>query len=297
MNREPHKVKALGREKAELCRIRSRSEITCLHGGSGTQEELCDDGNSAKDHKTDAKENVKPPYSPTPNKNLRLKHGLNHCVLLPGQSADNHAPNKRAKIESAVPWDLEEAKAKVKALWLASSMADARILALEKTVKALQSSNMELQRTITNEIHFVQEFFGERLTSVLKRGIGVEHGLCAVPVAPVRRVADPFRRAPEIFFDGMATGRFERATAVEMTAMTATGRHDGKTVLEVGLTGNQRRQSARISPSSARTFCTNAFWTLSTPSDPKQTSSQATTTVSIEHFHPYGMKKTNNIEL
>ncbi|KAJ6622031.1 hypothetical protein B0H10DRAFT_1944870 [Mycena sp. CBHHK59/15] len=113
----------------------------------------------------------------------------------------------------------------------------------------------------------------------------------------VRRVADPFRRAPEIFFDGTATGRFERATAVEMTAVTATGRHDGKTVLEVGLTGNQRRQSARISPSSARTFCTNAFWTLSTPSDPKQTSAQATTTVSIEHFHPYGMKKTNNIEL
>ncbi|KAJ6615301.1 hypothetical protein B0H10DRAFT_1950008 [Mycena sp. CBHHK59/15] len=113
----------------------------------------------------------------------------------------------------------------------------------------------------------------------------------------VRRVADPFRQAPEIFFDGTATGRFERATAVEMTAVTATGRHDGKTVLEVGLTGNQRRQSARISPSSARTFCTNAFWTLSTPSDPKQTSAQATTTVSIEHFHPYGMKKTNNIEL
>ncbi|KAJ6543825.1 hypothetical protein B0H10DRAFT_2203144 [Mycena sp. CBHHK59/15] len=100
----------------------------------------------------------------------------------------------------------------------------------------------------------------------------------------VRRVADPFRRAPEIFFDGTATGRFERATAVEMTAVTATGRHDRKTVLEVGLTGNQRRQSARISPSSARTFCTNAFWTLSTPSDPKQTSAQATTTVSIEHF-------------
>ena len=38
----------------------------------------------------------------------------------------------------------------------------------------------------------------------------------------VQRVADPFRRAPEIFFDGTATGRFERATAV-----TATGRHDG----------------------------------------------------------------------
>ncbi|KAJ6537584.1 hypothetical protein B0H10DRAFT_2232576 [Mycena sp. CBHHK59/15] len=172
--------------------------------GVETQEELCDDGNSAvsaeikikKEHKTDAKENVKPPYSPTPNKeNLRLKHGLNHCVLLPGQSADNRAPNKRAKIESAVPSDLEEAKglalqpllqrqsrisaleAKVKALRLASSMADARILALEKTVKDLQSSNMELQRTITNEIHFVQEFFGERLTSVLKRVIGVEHGV------------------------------------------------------------------------------------------------------------------------
>ncbi|KAJ7248700.1 hypothetical protein C8J57DRAFT_1240118 [Mycena rebaudengoi] len=62
----------------------------------------------------------------------------------------------------------------------------------------------------------------------------------------VRRVADPFRRAPEIFFDGTATGRFERVTAV-----TATGRHDGKTVLEVGLAGNQRRQSGRESPSSA----------------------------------------------
>ncbi|KAJ6628644.1 hypothetical protein B0H10DRAFT_1940461 [Mycena sp. CBHHK59/15] len=166
MNREPHKVKALGREKTEFClnpdsgylssqvpdSIAFRNYMPAVVG-VGTQEELCDD------------------------ENLRLKHGLNHCVLLPGQSADNHAPNKRAKIESAVPSDLEEAKAKVKALWLASSMADARILALEKTVKDLQSSNMELQRTITNEIHFVQEFFGERLTSVLKRGIGVEHGV------------------------------------------------------------------------------------------------------------------------
>ncbi|KAJ7279337.1 hypothetical protein C8J57DRAFT_1221017 [Mycena rebaudengoi] len=120
-------------------------------------------------------------------------------------------------------------------------------------------------------------------------------GLCAVPVAPK-------------YF---STGRFERVTAVEMTAVTATGRHDGayslshkmggllvqklrvgrKTVLEVRLAGNQRRQSARISPSSARTFCTNAFWTLSTPSDPEQTSAQTTTTVSVEHFHPYSMKK------
>jgi hypothetical protein len=64
-----------------------------------------------------------------------------------------------------------------------------------------------------------------------------------------------------------------------------------KTVLEVGLAGNQRQQSARKSPSSARTFRTKAFWTLSTPSDPKQTSAQATTNISVEHFHPYGMKK------
>jgi hypothetical protein len=69
-------------------------------------------------------------------------------------------------------------------------------------------------------------------------------------------------------------------------------------VLEVGLTGNQRPQSARISPSSARTFCSSAFWTLSAHSDPKlQTSAQATTTFSVEHFHPFGMKKNNNIEL
>ena len=42
------------------------------------------------------------------------------------------------------------------------------------------------------------------------------------------RVADPFRQRPEGFADGTVTGRFERVTAVEMTAVTDARRTTGE---------------------------------------------------------------------